>query len=426
MATLKFLLRSDTENSNIFIRFSNGRGCRLIRKTGYIVNYRDWNKKKNIPNLVSPELKNLKLNLDRLKTHIESQFNISLGNGEIIDNDWLLKNIDLFNNKRDVTDLDILTNYIQKYIDDAPYKINQKGSAGLSSGRVMNIKLFKNTILRFQREELSNRQVIISKVDVAFIERFKSWLMSQNYSINYVGKNIDNFKTICNDASKNGYNVNPSIKFIKRISEDKNPENIITLSKEEQFLIKNARIDKNHLNNARKWLLLGCQLGQRGSDLLSINESNFSEYNGMKVIEIKQGKTGKLVTIPLLPEASEVLKDGLPHKISLTRFNDYIKDVCKLAGLKEVITGKIKVNSRSPMETKTLEKYNFITTHVCRRSFATNFYGDIPTAILINITGHGSEKVFLKYIGKSSFDYAVQMHEAYLKLYKQNDLKIIS
>ena len=29
-------------------------------------------------------------------------------------------------------------------------------------------------------------------------------------------------------------------------------------------------------------------------------------------------------------------------------------------------------------------KHELVTTHICRRSFATNFYGDIPTALLIN------------------------------------------
>lgn len=47
-----------------------------------------------------------------------------------------------------------------------------------------------------------------------------------------------------------------------------------------------------------------------------------------------------------------------------------------------------------------LPKYNFITSHCFRRSFATNFYGKVPTPILMGITGHSEERVFLKYINK--------------------------
>jgi hypothetical protein len=48
--------------------------------------------------------------------------------------------------------------------------------------------------------------------------------------------------------------------------------------------------------------------------------------------------------------------------------------------------------------------------HVCRRSFATNFYGKIPTSVLMNITGHGTESI-LNYIGKTTYDNAYQMLE---------------
>jgi len=37
---------------------------------------------------------------------------------------------------------------------------------------------------------------------------------------------------------------------------------------------------------------------------------------------------------------------------------------------------------------------------------ATNFYGIIPTSLLINITGHSTEKMYLVYVGKSSQDLA--------------------
>jgi hypothetical protein len=46
---------------------------------------------------------------------------------------------------------------------------------------------------------------------------------------------------------------------------------------------------------------------------------------------------------------------------------------------------------------------------VGRRSFASNYYGKIPTTYLIFITGHSSEKMFLNYMGKSNKDLAVEV-----------------
>lgn len=41
-----------------------------------------------------------------------------------------------------------------------------------------------------------------------------------------------------------------------------------------------------------------------------------------------------------------------------------------------------------------------ISSHIGRRSFASNNYGKIPTPLLMIATGHKSELMFLKYIGK--------------------------
>jgi integrase len=257
---------------------------------------------------------------------------------------------------------------------------------------------------------------LIKNVNLKFAEQYKKWLFEQKYSINYIGKNIDNLKTICIDAFKNDFETSTQLKNIKSVSESKTPEQIIYLSEDEQELIKNAPLLREALINARKWLLLGCLIGQRGGDLLNITDKNIKELNGIKIIELKQQKTGKLVAIPLLPEALEIIENGLPYKISLARYNEYIKDVCKEAGIDELITGRIKETSRDATTIQTLPKYKFISSHVSRRSFATNFYGRIPTPVLMNITAHGTEKMFLSYIGKTTYDNAYQMLEYFSKL----------
>jgi len=416
MATLKCLLQSKNDNANIYIQFSINRKQVYKRKTGFVINSKDWSDTNAQPIQKSQELKALKSKLDKLANYLNDAYNNSVSTGDEITGDWLQLQIDLFNNKIQVIELDILTNYTQKYIDEAPYKQNAKGGTGLSAGRIQNLKLFKNTIKRFEDEVLKSKKVLIKNVNLKFAEQYKSWLFSQKYSINYIGKNIDNLKTICIDAFKNDIETSTQLKNIKSISEHKAPDQIIYLSEDEQELITNATLIREALINARKWLLLGCLIGQRGGDLLNITVKNIKELNGMKIIELKQQKTGKLVAIPLLPEALEIIESGLPYKISLPRYNEYIKDVCQEAGINEMLTGRIKETSRSATTIQTKPKYKFITSHVSRRSFATNFYGRIPTPVLMNITAHGTEKMFLSYIGKTTYDNAYQMLEYFSKL----------
>lgn len=138
----------------------------------------------------------------------------------------------------------------------------------------------------------------------------------------------------------------------------------------------------------------------------------------MEVIELTQQKTGKQVTIPVLPITKEILKEGLPYSISLQKFNGLLKVLCKEADINEVIPGpkiemvdkegkvipKNKNGKRTQKGQKqkvkvSFPKWQLISSHVCRRSFATNTYGKLPTPLIMQITGHSTEKMFLGYIG---------------------------
>ena len=74
-------------------------------------------------------------------------------------------------------------------------------------------------------------------------------------------------------------------------------------------------------------------------------------------------------------------------------------------------------------------KYKLISSHVCRRSFASNLYGELPTPLIMQITAHSTEKMLLNYIGKNSLDYAQQIADFYtlqaLKEKKEPQLSII-
>lgn len=434
MAKIKYLLQSKSETSNIYVRYSINRTTVLKRKTGLIVNAKDWSIDKAQPKTGREDLKIIKSKLDKLAIFINDAHNEGISKGTEFTGDWLQLQIDIFNNKIAVVELDVLTTYIDKFIAEAPYKINQKKETGLSTGRIRNLRLFKNTIIRYQKEALNDKNILIKNINLQFVEKYKTWLFSKGYSVNYVGKNISNIKTICNDAYKNDIETSPQFKNIKTVSETKPSELIITLSEEEQELIKNTRLMRDTLINARKWLLLGCLIGQRGGDLLSITDKNIKDLGGVKIIELKQQKTGKLVAIPLLPEALEIIKSGLPHEISLADFNEYIKNVCRTAGITQIIKGSKSISTKTGnkvISNRTgklidekiklnvlgeYKKYELITSHICRRSFATNFYGRIPTPILMNVTAHGTEKMFLNYIGKTTYDNAYQMLEYFSKL----------
>lgn len=88
--------------------------------------------------------------------------------------------------------------------------------------------------------------------------------------------------------------------------------------------------------------------------------------------------------------------------------NDYLKEIAKLAG----INGNIIQHLTNGGEEATVlkEKWQLVTTHTARRSFATNAYkSGIPALKIMLITGHLTESAFLKYIKITGEENAVQM-----------------
>ena len=127
-------------------------------------------------------------------------------------------------------------------------------------------------------------------------------------------------------------------------------------------------------------------------------------------------KTNKIMTVPLSKKVLEILKKrggNFPYSISDQKYNDYIKDVCKLAEIDEKVKGSIIEVTKKEKRKKsgTYEKWELVSSHIGRRSFATNNYGKIPTSLLISATGHSTEKMFLEYIGKSDTQKALQLAE---------------
>lgn len=418
MATVNYLVKGNDNPATIYVRFKHGTSIDLTRSTDYLINPKDWHFKNKRPIKRDAKLKNLSADLGDLSNRLIRNFNeidVSEINGH-----WLQRKInafrgnDVFENKRSA----LIVDCIQYIINTSHTRENAKGNLGLSRSRVNSYK----NLLGIFKEYPKGNTLKVKDIDSRFGKDFLTWLIDvRNYSESYARKKVDDLKTVCRDAESDGLEVNSQFNKIK----GGKPSNdfVIYLNPSEIQWIKEANLVSEKLQNARKWLLFGCLVGQRGGDLLKITESNFITRNGLEVIELEQQKTGKQIAIPILDETRDLLSDGLPRYISIQKFNEYIKDVCKIAGLTEPIKG-FKFDNEKKRKVKGIyPKYELITSHICRRSFATNQYGNLPTPLIMQITAHSTEKMLLQYIGKGSYDYAQQIADFYALQSKRKDKK---
>jgi integrase len=432
MATIKFLLQSKSDNAPIYLRLSVNRGLVIKRKMGLFINPKEWSISTGLPKQTTNSNKNLSTELLDLSNNIIKRLNDANSKGVTINGNWLQDAIDLhFKRITENKQSDLLTDAIQYIIDSAEVRMNAKKELGLGKKRIDSYNSLKDKIVEYQ----GNEQFKVKEVNVKFAKDFLKYLLNTGgYQKSTALKVIADLKTVCYDADINGIEVNSQLKKIE--STKPSNDNIIYLNPSELEKIEKKHLVSDALQNARKWLLLGCNIGQRVSDLLIINESNFVTLNGLEVIEIIQQKTGKKVTIPVLSKTKEILETGLPYKISSPKFNKHIKEICKLAEIDEMIKGKkIKVlekgkgNRLKRKVEGVYPKHELIGSHVCRRSFASNLYGTLPTALIMQITAHSTEKMLLNYIGKDSLDYAQQIADFYTlqakKEKKESNLTVV-
>lgn len=240
-------------------------------------------------------------------------------------------------------------------------------------------------------------------------------------ALNTIGHKIQTLKTWLNEATYKGVNTNQQYKNTRFRATTERTDSVY-LSVEELEQIYRTDCKSERLNKVRDLFLIGAFTGLRFSDFTSITRENIKG----NIINIEQRKTGKRVSIPLHLIVSEIWHkygEKLPLPISNQKFNEYIKEVCKIAGIdsleqKNITKGGFRV-------CQTYRKYELITSHTARRSFATNLYlSGFPTLSIMQITGHRTERAFMAYIRVTQEQHAklLQKHWAktgqYLKIAK--------
>jgi len=419
MATAKFEVLSNSINAPIYLRLSIKRGLTPRAKTGLIINSKDWSKDTKLPKQNTGANKNLKTDLIKLQAYILEKYNQAYQKNITTDKHWLEHYIDVYFNRVDENKTQTKVTYWIEYIlKNSHLMSNSKGNYGLSKNR---IKAYKSLLNRFTQYQ-GNKTINIKDLDKKGFNEFKKWLFEEEiYSPSTATKFLTDLQKVVRVASEftpiaDNFN---SIKF-KRVNTYDDDMNVITLTEDEIIKIQNIDLKSEALINARKWLILACYTGQRGDALLSrITKENFMHHGADYIIKIKQKKVNQNITIPVTPQVKEIYKNGLPYKISIQKLNKHIKTICEKAKIDNLIMGK-KVNKLTKRNEKKLRpKFEYISSHTGRRTFATLHYSKIPTPIIMKVTGHKKESTFLEYINQDQDAHV----DILLEYYRTKELK---
>jgi integrase len=236
-----------------------------------------------------------------------------------------------------------------------------------------------------------------------------SYLKSTGKKGSTIDKIIKNLKLFLAQADLDD-NINVNQDFRKIVSGrslfakvDKEEAEHVYLDEDEIKQITDAALD-NRLGEIRDLFIIGCWTGLRISDLSRLKSENISDG----LLRIKAQKTKHEVIIPVTDELQRVLDkypDRLPKTLTDQYYNRQLKEVAKQAGITEPVMAEVKRGGMTV--TMQVPKYELVTRHTARRSFATNLYRrGIPSSQLMFLTGHKTEDAFLRYIRVSKEDNA--------------------
>lgn len=422
MLRIRNELRNTTPDKEhpIHIRVTDGRKLNIIARTRETANINHWDfdnnrllekvfvfngtrkiEKRDADARIQIERnKAINARLDALHEKIALEYRTS---EDYKNTDWLkeILNPSLSDKLLKEEIIEFLTDYTEKRKSSVSYRTTQKHYT------------FQGTLVKFKKY-LNKSKLFIKDINAYTIQAFVDYYKKEGYADSTTQRSVTFLKSICFAAEADGVILHPSL---KRTTATGYKTSFIILSESEIEQVKKLKLSQDYLDNARDWLIISVYCGARISDFMRFTKDWVTHSVKGTFLEYTQKKTGKMVVIPLHKEIVKILdkRNGdFPRAISDAKYNEYIKTVCSKAKLNEKVYGGKMEGKRKKFDY--YPKYELVSSHIGRRSFASNYYGKIPTPLLMSCTGHSSEQMFLKYIGQIETEKSVLLAQYFNNL----------
>ncbi len=397
--------------------------CELPKQLAKLLNdpKHSANIKAMVDTTIDEKLSLLEGHIQNLQTICEMD-NVEFNNAKV--KQWLAHNR-TGNNKS--VKLSYFSEYVERFIDE----VSQEVVPRLIVVRGESRQAAKSTVSRYKltykklREFEQARKTRFSFMDInrQFRASFLQWLRGEGYSNNHtLYEHIKNIRRFARLAEFDGYAISPDI-HSKEIYSTMRQKNVLDgeeikdtylTTDEQRKLLELDLSESKGLENGRDLFIILCQTGLRVSDLKDNVISQL--HNETATVSVK--KTNNSIIIPVLPMVKEIMDLRTPKTISRSALNKHIKAVCKMAGFNTQIAGcklvgdkdnKRKANGMYP-------RYELVSSHTGRRSFATNSLKDgVSAALICKITGHSTEAMLYRYLKLTPQESAEQFLDFYNK-----------
>lgn len=291
--------------------------------------------------------------------------------------------------------------FINNYIERKSQMVNKDTQRKIVDGTVYN---HRNALQRLQKFCEDKRiRLTWELFNAQFEERLTAWMMGKNYAANTIASQYSIMKVWLREAEFQGIITDKSFHRYRTKCQD--VDNVYLTEDDINRLyaldfndeaIKAQIAPFSNIEVTRDLFVLACWTGLRFGDWKDLTDANIEDENMI----VHTHKTNTTVVIPLHPKVKAIIDkyDGvLPKSVDKAHTIQHIRKCAELAGISQHVSlGRVQ-GGRSVL--KTGPKYQFVSNHTARRSFATNMYlKGVPAISIMAITGHTTEANFMRYI----------------------------
>ncbi|WCO01715.1 site-specific integrase [Psychroserpens ponticola] len=269
----------------------------------------------------------------------------------------------------------------------------------IKAGRIGNSKPYKDTYNSFFKFH-KNKNIVFREVTPAFLDKYETFLRSNNNSNGGIGIKMRTIRALYNYAIKSGIVDEKYYPFkIYKISKFKAKGVKKALIRDEMKLMEAVDTQKYpHLINTKNYLVFSYYMG--GMNFVDMMKLKWDNIQGDRIQYIRSKTKGKF-TVKMLEPVKQIIAyykaqnrptkyvfpillkedltpiqiDNRKHK-TLRRFNKQLKEIAEIQGLEQNVT-----------------------SYVIRHSFATNLkFAGISTDVIGKSMGHADVSITQAYL----------------------------
>jgi integrase len=415
MASISLLLTSKnvTDKTSVFMYC---RAVLLKYPTGVSVKPKQWDSKTQLIKGVVPEKEANNAALKRCKEAGTVAIAEILASGQELTKELLRDRIDLLLGKKELPN-NSLVGFAIAHTNRAKTQTNTAKGIALAPKTIAKYNTTISILKHF--DSLRGKPTQFTELSTDWINDFKDFLTTtKQYKINTIEKYIKQTKVFIREAMHQSLHDNRNFES-KYWSAPTEVVQSVYLTTQELALLHHAKGLSESQKKARDLFLLEAYTGLRYSDVSKLSAIDL----GADTIEIRVAKTNEKLVSFINPSAREIItRNGgkAPEAISNQKLNKYIKDVCQKVGIDTPM--EVQETKAGLRITKHLPKWQLVSTHTGRRSFATNLYlQGFPIKSIMAATGHKTEKAFNAYIRLTPNEHAKLLKLHHDKLIASNE-----